>query len=109
AFMVEVLAAALTGGRFGFEDFSVGRPGAVTSNAGQFVLLIDPGAMAPSGFTERIETLIQRLRDAGSERLPADARYARRERAAAEGIEVSDEVYATLVEQAGRRRVRAPS
>jgi delta1-piperideine-2-carboxylate reductase len=105
--MVEVLAAALTGGRFGFEDLSVGRPGAVTSNAGQFLLVIDPAAMAPSGFTDRIEALIQRLRGAGAERLPADARYARRQRAARDGVEISDALYATLVEQAGRRsRVR---
>jgi delta1-piperideine-2-carboxylate reductase len=107
AFMVEVLAAALTGGRFGFEDSSVGRPGAVTSNAGQFVLLIDPGAMAPPGFADRIEALIQRLRDAGAERLPADARYARRRRAATEGIEVPDDMHAYLVQQAGRRRTLA--
>ena len=104
ALMVEVLAAALTGGRFGFEDASVGIAGAVTSNAGQFLLLIDPAAMAPDGFTDRIEALIGRLRAAGSERLPADARYARRARAAVEGIEVSDAMYATLLERAGRRR-----
>ena len=35
ALMIEVLAAALTGGRFGFEDRSGAYPGARTSNAWQ--------------------------------------------------------------------------
>lgn len=104
AFMVEVFAAALTGGRFGFEDTSAGIPGALTSNAGQVVLLVSPRRMASDGFAERIETLIRQLRDAGSERLPGDLRYARRQRAATEGVEVSDDMLAYLRETAGRRR-----
>ena len=35
ALMIEIPSAALTGGRFGFEDLSAGYPGAQTSNAGQ--------------------------------------------------------------------------
>ena len=35
ALAVEMLAAALTGGRFGFEDRSAAYPGAQTSSAGQ--------------------------------------------------------------------------
>jgi hypothetical protein len=42
AFMIEVLAAGLTGGRFGFEDRSAAYPSAQTSNAGEVVILIDP-------------------------------------------------------------------
>jgi delta1-piperideine-2-carboxylate reductase len=42
AFMIEILAGALTGGPFGFEDCSPEYPGAQTSKAGQTVILIDP-------------------------------------------------------------------
>ena len=93
ALMVEVLAAAFTGGRFGFENHSADFPGAQTSNAGQFLLLADPARSAGSSFGSRIETLIARLRAAGSERLPSDARYVRREKARQDGIEISDSAY----------------
>jgi len=93
ALMVEVLAAAFTGGRFGFEDGSACFPGAQSSNAGQFMLLADPARSAGASFADRIEALIGRLRAAGSERLPSDARYARREKAQQNGIEISDWAY----------------
>jgi delta1-piperideine-2-carboxylate reductase len=100
ALMIEVLAAALSGGRFGFEDRSAEYPGAQTSNGGQFVLLIDPTRTAGAGFSARIETLVAALRDAGSERLPSDARHARR-LAAKDGIEVADSVHAELLGMLG--------
>ena len=96
ALMIEVLAAALSGGRFGFEDGSGAYPGAQTSNAGQFVLLIDPARTAGGGFAARVEVLVAALREAGSERLPADARHARRA-GARDGIEIADGVHAELV------------
>jgi delta1-piperideine-2-carboxylate reductase len=95
ALMVEVLAAALTGGRFGYEDQSAAFPGAQTTNAGQFVLLIDPAQTGGSGFVHRIDALIATLRAAGAVRLPGDARHTRR--AAADMIEVSDAVYVDML------------
>jgi delta1-piperideine-2-carboxylate reductase len=91
AFMIEVLAT-LGGARFGFEDDSGKIPGAVTSNAGQFLLLIDPRRFG-EGFLDRIEELIGRLRDAGTGRLPGDLRYERRRIAERDGIEVSSEMH----------------
>jgi delta1-piperideine-2-carboxylate reductase len=96
AFMVEVLAAAFTGGRFGFEDQSGGFPGAQTSNAGQFVLLIDPARMAGSAFFPRIESLIAELYAAGAKRLPSDRRYRQRAQSERDGIEISAEFDALL-------------
>ena len=98
ALMIEVLAAAFTGGRFGFEDRSSAFPGAQTSNAGQFLLLADPARTAGSAFGDRIEALIAQLRGAGSERLPSDIRYAKRERARQHGIEISDRVHAQILQ-----------
>ena len=90
AFMVEVLAAALTGGRFGFEDESARVPGATTSNAGQFVLLIDTANASGGRFAARIEGLVAALRDAGSARMPGTRRYARRARAAQDGFAITE-------------------
>jgi delta1-piperideine-2-carboxylate reductase len=94
AFMIEVLAT-LGGARFGFEDNSSKIPGAVTSNAGQFLLLIDPRRFG-DGFLDRIEALIDQLRDAGTGRLPGDLRYERRRIAERDGIDVSPEMHAYL-------------
>jgi delta1-piperideine-2-carboxylate reductase len=97
AFMVEVLAAAMTGGRFGFNDESPAFPGAQTSRAGQFLLLIDPSRGPGGDVAGRIATLVAMLRDAGAQRLPGDERHHRRARAAHEGIDIPDEVHARLL------------
>ncbi|HLM13937.1 MAG TPA: Ldh family oxidoreductase [Reyranella sp.] len=94
AFMIEVLAT-LGGARFGFEDESARSPGAVTSNAGQFLLLIDPRRFG-DGFLDRIEALIEQLRDAGTGRLPGDLRYERRRVAERDGVEVSPDMHEYL-------------
>lgn len=90
ALLVEVLAAALTGSRFGFEDESPGKPGAVTSNAGEMLILIDPARAGASDFGERTEQLLNALVEAGSSRLPGDRRYKNRAKALADGIPVDD-------------------
>jgi delta1-piperideine-2-carboxylate reductase len=87
AFMVEILAAAFGGGRFGFEDKSASVPGAATSNGGQFLLLLDPGANS-NDFAVRIESLVATILAGGSKRLPGDRRYAKRREAEAAGISV---------------------
>jgi delta1-piperideine-2-carboxylate reductase len=95
AFMIEVLAT-LGGARFGFEDRSATIPGAVTSNAGQFLLLIDPRRFGDS-FLDRIEQLIEQLREAGTGRLPGDLRYERRRIAERDGLELSPEMHDYLL------------
>ncbi len=101
AFMVEVLAAAMTGGRFGFQDESPRFPGAQTSRAGQFLLLLDP-ARGPGGDAPgRVAALVAMLREAGASRLPGDERHRRRARAAREGIEVPEASYDRLLDLAG--------
>ncbi|MBN8937901.1 MAG: Ldh family oxidoreductase [Rhizobiales bacterium] len=100
AVMVEILAAALTGGRFGFEDQSPAGP-TTTSFGGQFLLLINPGR-AQSGFDERVSVLVAAILDAGASRLPGDRRYRQRRISAAEGIDVDAPAYASLLSLAGR-------
>jgi delta1-piperideine-2-carboxylate reductase len=98
AFMIEILAAALTGGPFGFEDRSHEYPGAQTPKAGQTVILIDPLRVPGSRYFERIEGLFTAIAASGVERLPAERRYARREQALRDGITVSDSNWASLHE-----------
>jgi delta1-piperideine-2-carboxylate reductase len=98
AFMIEILAGALTGGCFGFEDRSHEYPGAQTPKAGQVVILIDPLIVPGNRYFERIEGLFEAIAASGAERLPAERRYARREQALRDGIAVSDRDWAGLHE-----------
>jgi delta1-piperideine-2-carboxylate reductase len=98
AFMIEIVAGALTGGRFGFEDRSGDYPGAQTSKAGQTVILIDPLRVSGNRYFERIEGLFAGIAESGVDRLPAERRYQRRARALRDGIAVSDRDWARLQE-----------
>jgi delta1-piperideine-2-carboxylate reductase len=96
AFMIEIIAGALTGGPFGFEDRSHEYPGAQTPKAGQTVILIDPLLVPGNRYFERIESLFEAVAASGVERLPAERRYAQREQSLRDGITVSDRNWATL-------------
>jgi delta1-piperideine-2-carboxylate reductase len=98
ALMIEVMAGALTGGCFGFEDRSAEHPGAQTSKAGQTVILIDPSRVPENRYFDRIESLFAALGESGITRLPADRRYARRERSLRDGIALSERHRAQLDE-----------
>ena len=98
AFMIEIVAGALTGGCFGFEDRSGEYPGAQTSKAGQTIILIDPLLVPGNRYFERIESLFAAVAESGVERLPAERRYARREQALRDGIALSDRDWARLQE-----------
>lgn len=103
AFMIEILTAALGGARFGFEDESGSIPGALTSNAGQFLLLIDPQRFGGGAFLDRVERLIAHLHDAGTTRLPGDLRHERRQVTGREGVEVAPAMHAWLEREAQAR------
>lgn len=87
--MVELLAAALTGGDFSFECDWSGHPGAQTPRTGQSLIVIDPAKGAGRDFAERTETLVRQMQAAGQARQPSDRRYRERARAEREGITLS--------------------
>ena len=91
--LVEVLCAALVGGKFSYEVDLSKVPGAATPSTGQFILLIDPerGRGALPHFVDRFEQLLTTLQAAGQERFPGDRRLAARAKAARHGIEVTSE------------------
>jgi delta1-piperideine-2-carboxylate reductase len=98
AFMIEILAGALTGGSFGFEDRSHEYPGAETPKAGQTMILIDPLRVPGNRYFERIEGLFEAIAASGVDRLPAERRYLRRDQALRDGISVSNRNWTTLHE-----------
>ena len=97
AFMIEILSAAVTGGRFGFDDRVADFPGGKTSHAGQFVMVLDPVRTAGPEFFDRVEDLIAHLKASGAKRLPGDRRYSQRQRSLSEGISVSSEYYEMMM------------
>lgn len=101
AFMVEVLSAAVTGGRFGFDDRVSQFPGGKTSHAGELLIILDPLRTVGEGYFDRIEELLARLRRSGVERLPGDQRYLRRRKSAEDGISVPRERYEMMMRLGG--------
>jgi (2R)-3-sulfolactate dehydrogenase (NADP+) len=94
--MVEILAAALTGARFGFEASSFftaeGEPPAV----GQFLIAIAPGVFSGDAFSERLETLIGAILQQQGTRLPGVRRLALRAAAARDGVVIPTPLYDEL-------------
>ncbi|WP_321944261.1 Ldh family oxidoreductase [Paraburkholderia tropica] len=98
ALMVEVMAAAVTGANFGFEDNSQQFPGAASSNAGQLIVVFDPKAATGVDIAGRMKMLVRHLRQSAEIRLPGDRRAEMRKRAEADGIALSDAEYTLLTE-----------
>lgn len=90
ALMIEIMAAALTGGLFSAEVDWSAHPGAQTPCTGECLILIDPSrGGSAAGFANRVEKLVTALHDAGQVRMPGDRRFAAREKAMREGIPVN--------------------
>ena len=53
ALLVEILAGAITGGQFSFENDFTGFPGAQTPKAGQLLIVIDPNWGGATNFESR--------------------------------------------------------
>jgi delta1-piperideine-2-carboxylate reductase len=97
ALMIEIMAAALTGGLFSSEVDWSAHPGAQTPCTGQCLILIDPSrGGSAAGFADRVEQLVTALHDAGQARMPGDRRFAARQRAMREGIPVSADMLRQL-------------
>ena len=92
AFMIEVLAAALTGRNFAIEDRSGDVPGAASGNGGQMIIAIDPRKTYGEDFPKRLEPLLDAVAGNGEARVPGDGRLARREQTVANGVSVNREL-----------------
>jgi len=94
--MVELLAAALTGGNFSFEFDWADHPGARTPWTGQLLIVIDPSKTAGQSFAERSQELVRQMHAAGLRRLPGDRRHRTRTKSLEVGIELEAEDLARL-------------
>lgn len=99
--MVELLAAALTGGNFSFEFDWSNHPGAKTPWTGQLLIVIDPSKAAGQSFAERSQELVRQMHGVGLKRLPGDRRHQQRAKAATDGIQLDAQTLADLRELAG--------
>ncbi|MBA6115354.1 Ldh family oxidoreductase [Pseudomonas sp. NC26] len=89
--MVELLAAALTGGHFSWEFDWSNHPGAKTPWTGQLIIVIDPSKAEGERFALRSRALVEQMQAVGLSRMPGERRY--RERAVAErdGVALTDQ------------------
>ncbi|MGF1544164.1 MAG: Ldh family oxidoreductase [Parvularculaceae bacterium] len=97
ALMVEIMAAALTGGHFGFEASSLFEGDGEPPNLGQTILAVDPTVIAGDGFAARMGVLMAAIDDAPGARRPGDSRFARRAAAARDGLAVPAPLYDEIV------------
>lgn len=89
AFMIETLAAALTGSRLAFEASSFLDDKGPPPATGQVLIAIDPAAFAGTDvFGERIATLASAIEADEGARLPGTRRIALRKKAAERGLDV---------------------
>jgi delta1-piperideine-2-carboxylate reductase len=100
AVMVEILAGALTGARFGFEDTLSEARGSATQNVGQLILAIDPSRFGEHSLAARTGELLAHLHDGGVSRFPGDQRHATRA-ANRDGIPVEEAMLQELRSLAG--------
>lgn len=97
AFMIEVMAVALTGANFAFEassffDDKGGPPG-----VGQLLIAIDPGALAGGVvFDARMTALAAMIEGDPGARLPGNRRIEMRLNAARDGVDVDDKMLAEV-------------
>ncbi|UVL59329.1 Ldh family oxidoreductase [Pseudomonas sp. B21-032] len=84
--MVELLAAALTGGNFSFEFDWSQHPGAKTPWTGQLIIVIDPARSVGNRFAERSRELVRQMQAVGLQRMPGERRFREREQSAKQGV-----------------------
>ena len=98
ALMVEVLAAAMTGGSLAVRERPSDEPEAVSKDCGQLMIIIDPDIVSGKEFAENLIPLLDVLNDNGTARIPGDGRLTHRGQTLASGVEVSTSLLADIEE-----------
>ena len=97
ALAFELLCSALAGAHFGREADSFFAARGNRPRVGQLFIAIDPDALAGTDvYASRVEALVAAMHEDPEVRLPGARRFAAERRARAEGIEVADDVLATI-------------
>ena len=104
ALMVEILAVALTGAAFSFENDSYFEPGG-KPRIGHAILAIDPEALAGAdSYSSRLEALIAKMLGDSGVRLPGARRQQAARDARANGLAIPDMLHQELLTLARARR-----
>lgn len=101
--IVEILAAALTGGNFGFQASSFFTAEGDPPSIGHLVIGFDPDALSGGTFSYRLEELVSAITEQPRTRLPGARKREKREAARENGIVLASAVHAELLELAGQR------
>jgi len=99
--MIELLAAALTGGNFSFGFDWSGHPGAQTPRTGELVIAIDPQRTGAADFAARCEALVGAMANAGQTRQPGGQRHRQRADSLAHGVPLARATWDELQRLAG--------
>ena len=94
--MVELLAAALTGGNFSFEFDWSQHPGAKTPWTGQLIIVIDPRLAQGERFAKRARELVGQMEAVGVTRMPGERRFRERDKSARDGVSLTSEEWTQL-------------
>ena len=85
ALMVEIMAAAMSGATLGAHASPFSGTKGGPPKTGQFFFCVDPGATSGGLFGERLQALVEEMRDQPGVRIPGDGRAAARRRAESQG------------------------
>jgi (2R)-3-sulfolactate dehydrogenase (NADP+) len=96
ALMVELLAAGLTGANFAAEASSFLDAKGEPPGTGQLILVFDPAPFGGSGILGRFAMLAAAIEQQPGARLPGTRRLALRQKANAEGLDISDALLAEI-------------
>jgi len=96
AFLVELLAAVVSGGQLSIEAPPLAAAQAPPVRLGQTYLVIDPTGMAGEGWRERVLAIADAIESQAGARLPGSRRLDCRRRAIREGLELGEGLIATL-------------
>lgn len=94
--LVEVLCAALAGGKLGTEQGSFTEDDGRPIDNGQFFIAIDPQAISGGTFDATIARLVASITDQDGARLPNSRRVANQARLSVEGLAIDDDLLARL-------------
>ena len=93
ALMVEIMAAALTGGHFGAEASSLFEAKGPAPNLGQVMIAIDPQAVSGGAFAGRMGFLAALIAETEGARLPGEGRAAKRRAAGEKGLSIPESLF----------------
>lgn len=100
ALLVDIMSGGVAGSNFSFEAASFGGTVGGPPDVGQVIIAIDPTATMGDGYIARLETEFVALAAEPGARLPGDQRRAGRHRTEEYGVEIPDDLYATLTSYA---------